>query len=125
MMQEAKPVRLSVPAEPAYARSVRMLAANLAVLAGMSVEDVEDVRMAAEEGFVWSCATKPESCDVTLWASSGSVSIEFGLGPAELAGDDQACAYAGLILAAVCDDFDCDRASGLLRLRKGTDASDA
>ncbi|WP_307740178.1 ATP-binding protein [uncultured Parolsenella sp.] len=124
-MQDAKPVRLSVPAEPAYARSVRMLAANLAVLAGMSVEDVEDVRMAAEEGFVWSCATKPETCDVTLYAADGLVSIEFSLGAAELDEDDQASAYAGLILAAVCDDFDCDRAAGVLRLRKGTDAPDA
>lgn len=125
MQDESKPVRLTVPAEPAYARSVRMLAANLAVLAGMSVEDVDDVRMAAEEGFVWSCATKPSTCDVTMCAGKGSVSIEFVLGPEELAADDQACAYAGLILAAVCDDFDCDRALGVLRLRKGTDAPDA
>ena len=51
---QPKTVQLSVPAEPAYARSVRMMAANLAVVAGMVVDDVEDVRMAAEEGFVYT-----------------------------------------------------------------------
>ena len=38
-----------------------MMAANLAVCCEMSVEDVEDVRMAAEEGFVYACATRPET----------------------------------------------------------------
>ena len=45
-------VILSVPASAEYARSVRMLAASLAVTDDFSVDDVEDVRMAAEEGFV-------------------------------------------------------------------------
>ena len=45
-------IRLTVPAEPAYARSVRMMAANLAVLGEMTVDDIEDMRMAAEEGFI-------------------------------------------------------------------------
>ena len=41
-------VRLCVPAQPDYARTVRMMAANLAVLCNMSIDDVEDVRMAAK-----------------------------------------------------------------------------
>ena len=40
-------VKLSVPAEARFARAVRMTASNLAVCCDMSVDDVEDVRMAA------------------------------------------------------------------------------
>ena len=50
-------VRLCVPAEARYARSVRMMASSLAVVSGMGIDDVEDVRMAAEEGFVYNCVT--------------------------------------------------------------------
>ena len=57
-------VRLSVPAEARYARLVRMTVANLAVLCDLGVDEVEDLRMIAEEGFVLSCATQPASCDI-------------------------------------------------------------
>lgn len=117
--------RLTVPAEPAYARSVRMLAANLAVLAGMSLDEVEDVRMAAEEGFVWCCATRPGTCEITFGIEPGAISIDYALGPAELPEDDQTSAYAELILTAVCDECSMDREEGVLRLRKGADVADA
>ena len=45
---------LEVPPLPRYARVVRMTAANLAVIAGMNVDEVDDVRMAAEEAFVYA-----------------------------------------------------------------------
>ncbi len=54
-----KSISLSVPAEAEFARVVRMTAANLAVLCDMNVDEVDDLRMAAEEGFVYSCATAP------------------------------------------------------------------
>ena len=59
-------VELSVPAEAAFARTVRMMAANLAVIGDMTVDDVEDARMVAEEGFVCACATAPEPCEVII-----------------------------------------------------------
>ena len=49
-----KIVELSAPADPTFARSVRMMAANLAVLCKMNVDELEDVKMAAEEGFVFA-----------------------------------------------------------------------
>ncbi|WP_261980090.1 ATP-binding protein [Olsenella uli] len=102
-----------------------MLAANLAVLAGLSLEAVEDARMAAEEGFVWCCATKPQICDVTFSGVEGTLAMEFSLGEAELPEDDQTSAYAELILTAVCDECVMDRKAGTLRLRKSTDVIDA
>ena len=98
-MTEEKSVRLSVPAEPEFARVVRMTAANLAVLCDMNVDDVEDLRMAAEEGFVYSCATRPATCDVSF-------------------------AIAELLLDAVCDSCEVTDA-GELVLVKGIGGTDA
>lgn len=105
-------VRLNVPAEPHYARSVRMLAATLAVSCGMSVDDVEDVRMAAEEGFVYACSTAPQTCGISFELAPNEVTIDFSLGlnevhpdqdnEAELAGD---LYLVALLLEAVCDEF--------------------
>lgn len=107
-------IRLSVPAEPTYARSVRMMAANLAVVSGMSVDAVEDVRMAAEEGFVYSCATGGASCDIVFEVSAASIAIDFSLGTAEPSQDDTG--YATLLLGAVCDEFDVDPSAAVLHL---------
>ena len=78
-MQE-KIVSLSVPAEADFARAVRMMASNLAVVCGMNVDEVEDVRMAAEEGFVYSCATGPGNCDVAFSLADDRIEMLFSLG---------------------------------------------
>lgn len=119
-MTQASPIHLSIPAEPAYARCVRMMAANLAVLTGMSVDAVEDMRMAAEESFVWACATQPATCEIDFSVEDG-VGMQLALGSVEPAADDQTSTYAELILSAVCDEYALDRAAGLLSLKKRTD----
>ncbi len=124
-MAKTAPVLLSVPAEPAYARSVRMLAANLGVLAGLSVDDVEDARMAAEEAFVWCCATKPETFEATFNIYEGSLDMEFLFGDEQLSEDDQTSTYAELIISAVCDECVVDRTEGTLHLKKSASALDA
>lgn len=109
-------VSLQVPAQPSYARSVRMLAASLAVSCAMSVDDVEDVRMAAEEGFVYACATKPERCDIRFEMGERQVSIDLSLGETELASNQEELSDAAgeatgdldlvaLLLEAVSDEF--------------------
>lgn len=104
-------IKLTVPAEADYARAVRMTAASLAVVCDMSVEDIEDIRMAAEEAFVVSCATKPEVCNIEFGLDGGELSMDFPLGdhdPAE--GSDtealQALDLAELLLEAVSDECD-------------------
>ena len=115
-------VRLTVPADPAFARSVRMMAANVAVVGGMGIDAVEDVRMAAEEGFVYSCATEPSTSDVSFSVGAGSIAMEFSLGDAT--SDDPALAYADLLLSAVCDDYEADRDAHVLRLTKRAGGAD-
>ena len=97
-------VCLRVPAVASFARVVRMTASNLAVLCEMDVDDVEDVRMAAEEGFVYACATAPETGDVSFELSPEKVRMGFTLGTAD-AEDNADLDLIELLLSAVCDDF--------------------
>ncbi len=120
---DCKTVCLSVPSEAAFARTVRMAAANLAVLCGMSVDDVEDVRMAAEEGFVYACATKPTLCELTFTLGEGAVAMDFALGADGGAQDDELSLVA-LLLSAVCDEFEVTE-EGKLHLLKRGDGTDA
>ena len=78
---ESKIVELKTPAAAEFARSVRMLAANLAVVCGLSIDDVEDVRMAAEEGFVYACATDQDFCDILFAIDEAQIQMTFSLGP--------------------------------------------
>ncbi len=116
-------VKLSVPAEPRFARSIRMLAANLAVVAGLSIDDVEDVRMAAEEGFVYASATTDDALEVTFGVSEGEVDMAFSLGDREPQAEQYApgsFSYVELILAAVSDEYEVDDEAGTLRVTKRT-----
>ena len=112
---ETEVISLRVPARPEYARTVRMMASNLAVVCGMNVDDVEDVRMAAEEGFVYACATQTDSCDIAFTLEPNSVGMQFALGCEECA-EDADLQYAKLLLAAVCDTFEIDEDASVLRL---------
>lgn len=116
---EDRLVRLCVPAEARYARVVRMTAASMAVVGEMGVDDVEDVRMAAEEGFVFACATRPSSCDVTFELADDEVRMTFSLGEGDL--DESVGADIDLIellLSAVCDDYDVSEDGMTLELVK-------
>lgn len=123
-MSEVTPIHLSIPAEPAYARTVRMMAANLAVLLGMSVDTVEDVRMAAEEGFVWCCATKPDTCEIDF-SLDGGLSMSLALGNEEPMSGDQALIFANLVLSTVCDEYELNYEQATLYLKKNADLANA
>lgn len=104
---EAHSVRLFVPPQPRFARVVRLTAANLASLAGLTVDDVDDVRMAAEEAFVYACATAPQGdLEVEFNLGEGVVEMTFLLGPAAVSEDasEPALVYSALILDAMCDE---------------------
>lgn len=101
----AKTVKLSVPAEPEFARVVRMTAANLTVCCEMSIDDVEDARMAAEEGFVYACASGIDVCDVEFTIDGPEVTMAFSLGDKlEEAEDVESLDLVEALLAAICDD---------------------
>lgn len=118
-----KNVSLCVPAEVDFARSVRMTASTLAVCCDMSVEDVEDVRMIAEEGFVYACATAPERVSVTFSLEGSTMGIDFELGEREPA--DESIDLVEVLLSAVCDVFSVSEDGRVLHLvKRAGDAHD-
>ena len=61
------PITLSVAGDPRLARLVRMTAANVGALCSMSVDRIEDIRMAAEEAFIFGCtAVDCDDISITL-----------------------------------------------------------
>lgn len=93
-------IRLSLPARASYARTVRMLAANLSAVLRMNIEEVEDVRMAAEEAFILACESNADMLDLEFTLHDEVLSMEFSLGPDDIT-EVEAYQYADLILQAV------------------------
>jgi serine/threonine-protein kinase RsbW len=116
-------VTLTVPARGEYARTVRMTAAELAARLGMSYDEVDDVRMAAEEAFVYACDCAGETADVTFTfiLDEGVLHVEVGPLPLCCAPDGTGHAasesYAEFILQSVCDEFAIEHDAGACTLR--------
>ncbi|MFR3452574.1 MAG: ATP-binding protein [Collinsella sp.] len=94
-MNNPTAISLVVSCDPDLARLVRMTAANVATLSSMSVECVEDIRMAAEEAFIYACATSPdETLTIDFDVDSTRVAMTFTLEAdafAEPSADDPDC----------------------------------
>lgn len=111
-------ITLTVPARGDYARTVRMAAAELATRMGMSYDEVDDVRMAVEEAFVYACDVADEDHDVifTFTVGDGELSVEVGPLPVTDEGD-AAENYAEFILRSVCDEFAIEHEGGTCTMR--------
>lgn len=115
-------VTLTVPARGEYARTVRMTAAELAARLGMSYDEVDDVRMAAEEAFVYACDCAGENAEVTFVfvLDEGVLRVEVGPLPMCCASEGSRAAsesYAEFILQSVCDEFAIEHDAGACTLR--------
>ncbi|NTW29066.1 MAG: ATP-binding protein [Coriobacteriia bacterium] len=125
-------VTLTVPAKSEYAKTVRMTAAALVGHFEMTYDEVDDVRMAADEAFVYAAETVPEGADVKFEFTLGddSIAIDVLLGreiPDADNGVERSVAYAVFILEAVCDsyEFASDEAGAHLRIVKRVGNADA
>jgi serine/threonine-protein kinase RsbW len=104
-------ITLTVPAKDEYARIVRMTAAAIVSRLGMSYDDVEDVRMAAEEAFVYATDTVAPGDDLSFVfeLDDDGVVIRVPLGTKPVLSDDEVdrrASYATFILESVCDSFE-------------------
>ncbi|HEY3317257.1 MAG TPA: ATP-binding protein [Coriobacteriia bacterium] len=114
-------IALSVPARGEYARTVRMTAAELASRMGMSIDDIDDVRIAVEESFALAVAH----------ASGADVTFTFTLDPEAFEAaattpsntcdedleDETGSRYARFILESVCDEFEIRTDDGACYIR--------
>lgn len=126
-------VTLTVPAKSDYAKTVRLTASALGSRIGLSFDEVEDVRIAAEEAFVYAVdSVNPgEDLAFTFEVDAGSIAIVVGLGSGSDIDDEDVerrTDYATFILEAVCDSFELssDESGGRsLRLVKLAESVDA
>lgn len=117
-------VSLEVACEPRLARLVRMTAANVAMLSSMSVDRIEDIRMAAEEAFVCACSVMPgDMLTISFEVDAEHVAMTFELGDVDIeaAFATTEGAYADLILSAVCDSYSRDASPAALHLNLRAD----
>lgn len=126
---ESDTVRLRVPARGEYAKLVRMTAAALSSRMGMNFDQVDDVRMAAEEAFVYAVDTLADGAEVdfVFALAPDELVINVPLGDEEPSSDEEAerrAAYATFILESVCDSYEFASAESgpYLRLVKRVEA---
>lgn len=111
-------ITLTVPARGDYARTVRMAAAELATRMGMSYDEVDDVRMAVEEAFVYACDVADEGHDVVFTFTVGDGELAVEVGPLPVTEDDETAEnYAEFILKSVCDEFAIAHEGGTCTMR--------
>jgi len=118
-------IELTVPGRAEYARAVRIIAATLASRSGMSIDEVDDVRMALEEAFLLACARIGADGPVTFRFDVDDDRIDVCVGPLPASGDgdrdeEAGQRYSRFILEAVCDTFqlDTDGPTCFVRLTK-------
>lgn len=109
-MTEADRVELVVPARGEYARTVRITATELATRAGMDIDDIDDVRMAVEEAFVFALARVAlDTLMFSFVVAPGSVELTVGpisCSDQEDDAPDRGELYARFILESICDEFE-------------------
>jgi len=107
-MNQHDRVVLTLPARDEFARTARLTAAELAARIGMSVDGIDDVKMAVEEAFVF--VTDRRVGESVTFDFSIDDGIELLVGPMEGACTEQEGEtgerYARFILESVCDEFE-------------------
>jgi len=108
-------ITLTVPSRSEFAKTVRMTAAELASRLGMSYDEVDDVRIAAEEAFVYACDCADPSSEIVFAFTLGDGTLCIDVGPMETcctSAGAPAEGYAEFILRSVCDEFSIEREVG-------------
>jgi len=102
-------VTLTVPARAEFAKTVRMTVSELASRLGMSYDNVDDMRIAADEAFVYVCGRANDD-EVVFQADLKPDALTLQVGPFSVdimqdQDEDAVDRYAMFILDSVCDSF--------------------
>ena len=120
-MPKADRVCLTLPPLHEFARTGRVLAAELATRVGMDIDNVDDMKLAVEEAFIFASkhAGKRE-VTLTFELSPSRLSLVVGPLPSMCESDtrpDSGRRYADFILSSVCDEFEICEEDGTCFLR--------
>jgi serine/threonine-protein kinase RsbW len=115
-------ITLTVPARSEYARTVRLAAAELAARIGMSYDEVDDMRIAAEEAFVYACECSGAQTEITFTfiIDGGTLTTEVGPLPECCTAEglrSRSESYSEFILQSVCDEYSIEHEAGACMLR--------
>lgn len=106
-------ITLTIPARTEYAKAVRMTASALVSRMGMTYDEVDDVRMAAEEAFVYAedILEAGTLVEFRFLIDDDLLEMDMTLGEEEAStrtGEqlEQRTSYALFILDSVCDSYD-------------------
>ena len=123
--ESADHITLSVPARDEYAKTARLTAAALVSRLDIGYDDLDDVKTATEEAFIYACDAGPETGEVTIhfYLDTGVLRIEVPIVAGSRASDEEAerrSALANFILEGVCDTYEMssDESGAWLRLSK-------
>jgi len=118
-------ITLTIPSRAEYAKAVRMTASALVSRTGATYDDLDDVRIAAEELFVYACDHADEDTEVTIEFliddEDVSMSVRLPQGTRATGEDaERRAAYATFILQSVCDHYELssDLEGQYLKVRK-------
>ncbi len=114
---DGAPVRITVPADPRYFRSVRLAVGALAAMVGFDVEAIDDLRIGVDE----LCATISEAGDgaelhIEVAPTPGSgIRIDAVTTKGSVEPDPDRFGFSRRILSVVADDFGYDAESDQVR----------
>lgn len=118
-------VTLTVPARDEFARAVRMTAVALLGRSGVSIDLLDDIRIAVEEAFIHACEVGGCEDNLTFVFTLQESSFDLRIGPLVASresdsGQDASDRYSRFILESVCDEFEteCVETGTYIRIRK-------
>jgi serine/threonine-protein kinase RsbW len=97
-------IDLAVPAEPEYVGLIRSTAAHIAAHADLTIDAIDDLRLAVDEAFAVLIAHKPQSGVVTIQFKIHSEKLDIELtGPAGSPPPDKS-SFAWTVLSALVNE---------------------
>jgi serine/threonine-protein kinase RsbW len=110
-------VSMTVPADVAYVSTLRLTAASLAARCDLTVDDIEDLRLAVDEAcaLLLPHATAGSVIDAHFELTSGRLVVETGVATEDVAEPDKE-GFGWTVLGALADNVDVRHQDGVLTI---------
>lgn len=119
---------LTVPADPKFAHSLRLLTLGLAETANLSFDETQDAKMIVDEAFIYALSTDQETIVVNFTLEEGILQMTFSLGKPKKEQSKETIFFADqdlnnvelarLVLDTLTDSFSVNATNNLLTVVK-------